>query len=81
MSKPPRQSLKAQPPKDQPVTGETAGLSQAGMSAAETAQYISEFASELSYLAREAKLELLAYLLDMARLEAVRALQIAEPDR
>ena len=40
------------------------------MSTAETARYISEFSAELSYLAREAKLDLLAYLLDMARLEA-----------
>lgn len=45
------------------------------MSAAETAQYIAEFTAELSYLARQTKLDLLAYLLDMARLEAARALQ------
>jgi hypothetical protein len=50
------------------------------MSATETAQYISEFAAELSFLAREAKFDLLAYLLDMVRLEAVRNLQVAEKD-
>lgn len=50
------------------------------MSATETARYISEFSAELSYLAREAKLDLLAYLLDMARLEAVRLLQAPEKD-
>jgi hypothetical protein len=36
----------------------------------ETARYIAEFSAELSYLARRSKLDLLAYLLDMARLEA-----------
>ncbi|WP_445500540.1 hypothetical protein [Microvirga sp. G4-2] len=45
------------------------------MSAAETAQYIAEFTAELSYLARQTRLDLLAYLLDMARLEAARVLQ------
>jgi len=57
-----------------------ADLRRAGMSAAETAQYISEFSGELSFLAREAKLDLLAYLLDMARLEAMRTLQGADKD-
>jgi hypothetical protein len=46
-----------------------------GMSPVETAQYVAEFSAELSYLAREANLDLLAYLLDMARLEAIRAVQ------
>jgi hypothetical protein len=41
-----------------------------GLSAEDTARYIAEFSAELSYLARRAKLDLLAYLLDMARLEA-----------
>ncbi|WP_262028865.1 hypothetical protein [Microvirga sp. Mcv34] len=50
------------------------------MSTQETAQYISEFSAELSSLARETKLDLLAYLLDMARLEAIRALQAADRD-
>jgi hypothetical protein len=45
------------------------------MSPAETAQYVAEFSAELSYLAREANLDLLAYLLDMARLEAIRTVQ------
>ena len=39
---------------------------------AEAARYIAEFTAELSVIARHAKLELLAYLLDMARLEATR---------
>ena len=46
-----------------------------GMSPAETAQYVAEFSAELSYLARNANLDLLAYLLDMARLEAMRTVQ------
>ena len=50
------------------------------MTAAETARYISEFSAELSYLAREAGLDLLAYLLDMARLEAIRTLQEPEEE-
>ena len=50
------------------------------MSPAETAQYVAEFSAELSYPAREANLDLLAYLLDMARLEAMRALQSGSKD-
>jgi hypothetical protein len=46
-----------------------------GMSPMETAQYVAEFSAELSYLARKANLDLLAYLLDMARLEAIRTVQ------
>ena len=45
------------------------------MSPGETAQYVAEFSAELSYLARSANLDLLAYLLDMARLEAIRTVQ------
>jgi hypothetical protein len=50
------------------------------MSPAETAQYVAEFSAELSYLAREANLDLLAYLLDMARLEAIRAVQSGDKE-
>lgn len=45
------------------------------MSPTETAQYVAEFSAELAYLAREANLDLLVYLLDMARLEAIRTVQ------
>ena len=45
------------------------------MNSAETAQFIAEFTAELAYLARQTQLDLLAYLLDMARLEAARAMQ------
>jgi hypothetical protein len=51
-----------------------------GMSPAETARYVAEFSAELSYLARNANLDLLAYLLDMARLEAIRAVQSGDKD-
>jgi hypothetical protein len=81
MSKPPRHFFKASAPNDQQATTGAADLGQAGMSAAETAQYISEFAAELAFLAREAKLDLLTYLLDMVRLEAIRTLQMAEKDQ
>jgi hypothetical protein len=48
------------------------------MSPEETAQYVAEFSAELSYLARKANLDLLAYLLDMARLEAIRTVQAGD---
>jgi hypothetical protein len=51
------------------------------MSPAETARYVAEFSAELSYLARKANLDLLAYLLDMARLEAIRTVQTDRKDR
>ena len=52
-----------------------ARLRQSERSPVETAQFIAEFSAELSFLARQVRLDLLAYLLDMVRLEAVRALQ------
>ncbi|MBJ6127623.1 hypothetical protein [Microvirga splendida] len=51
-----------------------------GMNPAETAQYVAEFSAELAYLARKANLDLLAYLLDMARLEAIRTVQSGSKD-
>jgi hypothetical protein len=57
------------------------GRAMNGMSMTETAQYIAEFTAELSYLARQTKLDLLAYLLDMARLEAARAMQAEKRKR
>jgi hypothetical protein len=39
----------------------------------EAARYIAEFTAELSAIARQSRLDLLAYLLDMAHLEATRA--------
>ncbi len=46
---------------------------------AEAARYIAEFSAELSTIARHARLDLLAYLLDMARLEATKVQHAARP--
>ena len=81
MSKVTRRSLKASSQPEQHVAEDTAVVTKSNMSAAETAQYVAEFSAELSYLAREAKLDLLVYLLDMARLEAIRSLQMGEKER
>lgn len=81
MSKSPRQILKVPASDDRQGASEERSTSHEGMTASETAQYISEFSAELSYLAREARLDLLAYLLDMARLEAIRTLQDPEKDQ
>lgn len=75
MSKPPHRIHPAPSPHDPRAAAPARSIGQDGMSATETAQYIAEFTAELSYLARQTRLELLAYLLDMARLEAARALQ------
>ncbi|MXQ11061.1 hypothetical protein [Microvirga makkahensis] len=75
MSKPPRRVLPAPSPHDQKAAAPTRRFHEDGMSAVETAQYIAEFTAELSYLARQTRMDLLAYLLDMARLEAARVVQ------
>lgn len=53
---------------------EAPALGWTGLSTSETARCIAEFTAELAYLARRNNLDLLAYLLDMARLEAARAM-------
>jgi len=75
MSKTPRRVLPAPSSHDQEPAAPARSINKDGMSAVETAQYIAEFTAELSYLARQTRLDLLAYLLDMARLEAARAIQ------
>ncbi|HLM38844.1 MAG TPA: hypothetical protein VK434_04525 [Microvirga sp.] len=77
MSKATRHPVKAPSRKEQQAAQGTAGPGQgdAAVSAAETVQYIAEFTAELSFLARQSQLNLLAYLLDVARLEAIRTLQ------
>ena len=54
--------------------GETrgAGPDQPAMLPADAARYIEAFALELSSLAKRSHLDFLAYLLDMARIEAER---------
>jgi hypothetical protein len=46
----------------------------------ETAKFVADFTLELSSLARASRLDLLAYLLDMARLEAIRVVQASHPE-
>jgi hypothetical protein len=80
MSKATRPSVKAGSIKEQQAMEDTARPEKAGLgggtvSAAETVQYIAEFTAELSFLARQSKLNLLAYLLDVARLEAIRTIR------
>jgi hypothetical protein len=75
MSKAPPKALSAPSPHDTEIAIQPPGLGADGMSKAETARYIAEFTAELSYLARQTRLDLLAYLLDMARLEAAREVQ------
>ncbi len=79
MTKALRPSGKARSAKDLSEAGDSARAGSA-MSPAETAQYVAEFSAELSYLARKANLDLLAYLLDMARLEAIRTVQTDTKD-
>jgi hypothetical protein len=61
-------------PSKEPVAQrrEAAAGQRSSASPAEVARYIAEFSAELSSLARESNLDLLAYLLDMARLEAAQ---------
>jgi hypothetical protein len=73
MSKAPPRVLPAPSPHNEESADKAPGSYKGEMTEAETAQYIAEFTAELSYLARQARLDLLAYLLDMARLEAARA--------
>ncbi|WP_210485551.1 hypothetical protein [Microvirga antarctica] len=47
----------------------------------ETARFVADFTLELSGMARQSRLDLLAYLLDMARLEAIRVVQSNPTDR
>ena len=75
MSKAPRHVLPTPPLRDQEAADAARGPGRTGMNSAETAQFIAEFTAELAYLARQTQLDLLAYLLDMARLEAARAMQ------
>jgi len=81
MSKAPRHALPAPSPHDEEVYDKASSSGKARTSVAETAQYVAEFTAELAYLARQTKLDLLAYLLDMARLEAARAIQAEQRKR
>ncbi|WP_139165542.1 hypothetical protein [Microvirga guangxiensis] len=75
MPKSPPRAFTVPSPHDQEIVDRAPRPAASGMSPVETAQYIAEFTAELSYLSRQTKLDLLAYLLDMARLEAARVVQ------
>ena len=75
MSKAPLSPAKASLAASRPDRKASARPATDDMSVVETAQFIAEFTAELAYLARQSKLDLLTYLLDMARLEAIRAIQ------
>jgi hypothetical protein len=51
-----------------------------GADALETAKFVADFTLELASLARHSQFDLLAYLLDMARLEAIRLVQMHHPE-
>jgi hypothetical protein len=70
-----RRPADADLPQDASAADEIVNRTASSLSADEMAQYIAEFSAELSFLARQTKLDLLAYLLDMARLEATRTVQ------
>ena len=81
MSKAVKHPSKAKAPKESPAGAEGAPARKPGTSPEETARYIAEFSAELSFLAQQARLDLLAYLLDMARTEAIRAVQAQKDNR
>lgn len=63
------------PINDETSSDDTSGRREADPLPEETAQYIADFTSELARLARRSNMDLLASLLDMARLEAMERLQ------
>ena len=65
-------AVPAEPSQKEDVTGRGAVPSPGAMDPLEAARYIEAFALELSSLAKRSRLDFLAYLLDMARIEAER---------
>ena len=68
-------SSRFDPTNDKTGSDDTSGGRSADPLPDETAQYIADFTSELAQLARRSHMDLLASLLDMARLEAMELLQ------
>jgi hypothetical protein len=81
MSKASNHPRKAKAPRKSPAGAERAPSRKPSRAPGETARYIAEFSAELSLLAQQARLDLLAYLLDMARTEAIRAVQAQNGDQ
>ena len=65
-------ALRAEPETREDVAGQGTRHPGAAADPAEAARYIGAFALELSSLAKRSRLDFLAYLLDMARIEAER---------
>ena len=65
-------ALPPEPTEKERVTGRGVGQAPSAMGPAEAARYIEAFNLELSALAKRSRLEFVAYLLDMARIEAER---------
>jgi hypothetical protein len=65
-------------PADRRQAGNAAERLPQELPSAEAARYIADFTAELASLAKRSRLDLLAYLLDMAHLEASRG--PAEPE-
>ena len=79
--RPPKTSVPAQQPnKREGLGGPGPVPSAAATDPAEAARYIEAFALELSSLAKRSRLDFLAYLLDMARIEAERVGSHDRPD-
>jgi hypothetical protein len=80
-SRPSKTSIPVQePPKREDSSAPGLVRFTAAMDPAEAARYIGAFALELSSLAKRSRLDFLAYLLDMARIEAERVGSRGQPD-
>jgi hypothetical protein len=66
----PQQALRAPTPAEQDFSYDDDDGELEIDSAEDTARYIADMIASLAYIAREARLDLLTYLLDMARVEA-----------
>ena len=80
MSKPPRRS-RTVPPSHEPLAAQDAGLPWSPDDRGrDGASIVAEFTAELVLPRPAGGLDLLAYLLDMARLEAIRVVQRSRKD-
>ena len=79
-SRPSKPSVPAQEPPKREESGPGLVPSAAATDPVEAARYIGAFALELSSLAKRSRLDFLAYLLDMARIEAERVGSRGQPD-
>jgi hypothetical protein len=80
MSKTPSTTKSLSTPDVTAAGGAAESLLRGGADPVETAKFVADFTIELASLARRSRLDLLAYLLDMARLEAIRIVQASNPE-